>query len=138
MRDPIHDISTFLIGVCLALALTSCSTGPEVHGSCSPAGIDEALADACARWPETCEIGDRLDVFCVDDEQIASVSRCMRLVDACTPWIGSNVARARVYVREGVPVDAAIAHEAQHWHLWSDYDTNACETHEAACGWIED
>jgi hypothetical protein len=113
----------------------SCAQGPEVIGRCSPAGIDEALTEACEKWPETCEVGQRLDVHCVTAAEIESVGRCMRPVDACTMWVGSEVSRARVYVREGVPVDAAIRHESQHWHLWSDYDSNACETHDTSCGW---
>ena len=122
------------------LLLASCSTGPAVHGRCSPAGLDEALADACERWPETCAVGDRMDFYCVDADDIDSVSRCGGMHDklqACTSWLGSSVARGRVYVLEGVSVAAAAEHEAQHWHLWGDLESNACETHTADCGWIE-
>jgi len=134
MRDTMRPIAF------AALLFASCAQYPVVEGRCSPAGIEEALLDACEKWPETCDVGGRLEVFCVDAEAIRSESRCggrFRRLDACTMWLGtSTLYPARVYVREGVAVSAAIEHEAQHWHLWDDLETNACETHDASCGWV--
>lgn len=132
--------------VIAALLLASCAPGPRVIGNCSPAGLDEALTEACERWPETCEVGQRMDFSCLDGDRIESISYCgwgrspeeASSIDACTMRIGSPVVRGRVYVREGIDVAAAARHEAQHWHLWDDIDSNACETHDPACGWVED
>ena len=52
-------------------------------------------------------------------------------------WLGwSQASRGRVYVVEGVAIADAIDHEAQHWHLWNDLETNACATHDPRCGWV--
>ena len=119
--------------------LTSCAAGPEVYGSCSRAGLDEALQDACDRWPETCEIGQRMDFFCVSAEQIDNTSRCRHNVAECTMWLGTSQAyRGRTIVEDQTPLADAARHAAQHWHLWDDRETNACETHEASCGWEKD
>lgn len=132
-------LTGFLLG-CMFMVTASCA-GPAVIDAgapCSPVGLDEALLDACERWPETCEVGQRMDFMCVTANQIASVSRCARPVDACTMRVGGGPYRGRVYVREGIDVADAARHEAQHWHLWDDVDSNACESHDAGCGWIED
>ena len=130
--------------VVIALLLASCAPGPRVFGDgCSPRGMDEALLDACEQWPETCAVGERMDFYCVTQHQLDAISYCglsnATRKEACTMWLGSSQAyRGRVYVVEGLGIADAIGHEAQHWHLWDDLKTNACATHAASCGWIED
>lgn len=117
----------------------------EASRPCSDVGLDNALNEACERWPGSCEVGQRMDFYCVTQAQIESDARCgfghsdTAIIDHCTMWPGTSQAyRGRMYVGPRDSVADAAFHEAQHWHLWDDVDTNACETHEAACGWIED
>lgn len=122
--------------------VTACAPAVELF-NCADDGVDEALAEACERDAVNCDIANRLDVFCRAD--IDTLSRCGRSnatdIEACTVQLGTSPIpgyRARMFVLDGVSVAAAINHESRHWPLWDDLDTNACETHDPACGWIED
>lgn len=131
-----------IVGAAVAMLLTSCAPAVQLF-DCVDDGVDEALAEACVRDEVNCEVATRLDIFCRPD--IDTFSRCGRSpaedIEACTVQLGTSPIpgyRARVYALEGVSVAAAIDHESRHWPLWDDLDTNACQTHEASCGWIED
>ncbi len=86
-----------------------------------------------------------MDFFCVSQEALEAPSRCGHrrspdtVLHHCTMWLGTSQSyRGRVYVGPRDPIAVAAYHEAQHWHLWDDVDSNACETHDPACGWVED
>lgn len=128
----------------LLLLLAACP-GPAViesSRSCDDTGLDNALSEACDRWPGSCDVGQRMDFFCVTQEAIESSTRCGWMRDGdvvlhhCTMWPGTSLAyRGRVYVGPEATVAQAAYHEAQHWHLWGDVETNACQSHEPECGW---
>lgn len=113
----------------LALALSSCSP----HPGCDVDDVSEALARVVTVQPDLIDVVDRMQVFCVDDT--ATLSRCIRDVDACTRWIGSPTTQGRTYAHHRVPVGNAIAHEAEHWRQMADGD---CLSHGAECGFDYD
>ena len=115
------------------LLLSGCSDYGARSYDCD-GDVDAALVAVVDRWPDVADVANRLDVFCETHERIAAPGRCARDVAACTPWIGTDTFRARVYIADDVDVTAALMHEGQHWHLWS---TGACPTHTPDCGWIE-
>ena len=137
--DPIEPWEVvYVVGFTLAF-LIAASCGTRTY-DCVDDGLDEALAEACERWPETCDVGERLDVFCKDD--VDTFQTCGRSeaenIKACTVWLGGGPYRARMYVLNGESLRAAATHEAQHWHLeLTDPENEGCPTHEAACGWSE-
>lgn len=122
----------------LLLLLSGCSWGPAVF-DCDEEMAKVGMAEAIHRWPDVEPVVQRLDVFCVSRFDIQSIAYCGRSgardIDACTMKIGSSLGRARIYVADDVPVDAAVVHEMQHAHLWGEPD--ACASHSPACGWEE-
>jgi hypothetical protein len=140
MIRALYWCSTAVLSVSLALivvVLASCEAVRLYY--CDDDGAAEALAAAAERWPETADVSQRLDVFCVADA--TTFQTCGRALAAdpvaCTAWLGGGPYRARVYVDDDVSVSAALTHEAQHWHLMMLNGDEGCPSHDAACGWVD-
>lgn len=103
-----------------AALLVSCR-GPVYEG-CPDIDVGMVVDRADALW----DIQDDYDqslIVCKPDLSYP----CRDDVAACSPWIG------RIYVRSDQPLGKAIAHELQHWHLWSEEEH--CASHDEGCGW---
>lgn len=111
--------------VLVALALTACG---ERHPGCDQLAAEVGLQAIAEARPEVAEVADRMRIYCVDDTR----GQCLHDVAGCTPWIGSPMSAGKVVAKRGVPLDALLRHEAEHWYLWP---SGACPSHEAACGW---
>lgn len=112
--------------MCLVLTVLAGCGG--AHPGCPDGEAEAALQAIAEARPEVADIADRMQVFCVDD----TTGGCLRDVDGCTVGIGSTLAPGRMVARHGVPLDALVRHEAEHWYLWP---TGACPSHDKSCGW---
>lgn len=118
-------------------------SGPETF-NCP--GVSEARLESVLDYagellgPGVASIADRTDWFCGDSEYIhrhcapylTDAEAASAQIECCTAWLYPN---ARVYVLESTGPEACATHEPQHWGLWADLETNACQSHTAACGW---
>lgn len=112
--------------------LSSCSWGAFLDG-CE---IDEPTARALAESHGVVEVFDRLDLICAPRADVAVDCRNPN-AEACVPWIGSAVARARIIVSNDSDenVCALLDHEFRHVALWDR--PNACASHDRECGWAD-
>lgn len=106
------------------LMLASC----DRHPGCRAGEVNRAFACVKKVLPDTTEVVNRMDVFCVSNTRPS----CVRDVDACTIGVGSGLVHGRMVSHVRVPVGNAIAHEAEHWQQVVDH---TCLEHTEDCGW---